>query len=183
MRDPKDRTSVFIALVLRHNPEAANLTLDKHGWADVRALVRGVRQAQGISFDIEALREIVANDEKGRYRFSDDGMRIRANQGHSVAVDVELTAQIPPPILFHGTARKFAQSIKADGLLPQNRLYVHLSEDLETALSVGARHGAPVVFQIDAAAMGEAGHIFYRSENGVWLCKGVPARYLSFVHP
>ena len=167
----------FLSLVLRHNPSAAHIRLDAHGWADVEELLAGCARA-GKKLDRETLERIVRENDKQRYSLSEDGGRIRANQGHSVPVDVELREEVPPDRLYHGTASRFLGSIRGQGITRQSRQYVHLSGDLETAWRVGARHGAPVVLPVDAAAMARDGHRFYRSENGVWLCGGVPWRYV-----
>ena len=167
----------FISLVLRHEPSAAGISLDENGWADVARLIEGVNRT-GRSLDMEALERIVRENSKGRYSFSDDRTRIRANQGHSVAVDVELVAQMPPDVLYHGTATRFLQAILHDGLIPRGRQHVHLSADTATAENVGSRHGKPMVLAIDAAAMVRDGHIFWLSENGVWLCLQVPRQYV-----
>ena len=170
-------TSRFISLVLRHKPSAAGITLDCHGWADVNELIAGVAKRHPI--DMRLLEEIVENDGKGRYSFSEDKTKIRANQGHSVDVDVELEELTPPDVLYHGTAEKYIGSILKSGLVPKSRLYVHLSRDTETAIKVGKRHGTPVVLAIDAKAMSEDGAVFYISKNGVLLTKEVPPRYLK----
>ena len=170
--------SVFISLVLRHEPEAAGITLDEHGWAQVDELIDGMN-SRGRAIDLELLKQIVAEDEKGRYRFSEDGTLIRANQGHSIPVDVELKEAEPPAVLYHGTAERFMESIMDQGLMPMSRLYVHLSKDYETAVKVGKRHGTPVVLTVDAAKMAEDGEKFYISDNGVWLTKKVGAEYLG----
>ena len=129
------------------------------------------------------LKEIVATDEKQRYSFSTDRTLIRANQGHSIPVDVELEKKEPPEVLFHGTGEKSVSSIKEKGLLPMERLYVHLSKDTETAVKVGKRHGKPVVFHVDAGQMYKDGYEFYQSVNGVWLTREVPPKYLnSFIY-
>jgi putative RNA 2'-phosphotransferase len=164
----KRTTSKFISLVLRHKPQAANLTLDENGWADVD---KPVTPAD--------LKEIVESSDKQRFSFNDDGTKIRANQGHSVQVDVELKEAHPPAVLYHGTAERFISSIKSNGLQPQTRLHVHLSADEDTAVKVGRRHGKPVVLIIDAAKMSAGGFKFYLSENGVWLTEHVPAEYLK----
>ena len=171
------RISKYISLILRHKPEVIGIQLDAHGWADVNALLAGISKKYPINRDM--LDEIVGRDEKQRYSFSEDGTKIRANQGHSVQVDVELTLTEPPETLYHGTARRFAASIEAQGLLPRSRLYVHLSPDLETAEKVGRRHGEPVIYLVDAGRMHRDGYRFYLSANGVWLTKVVPAAYLK----
>lgn len=172
-------TSRFISLVLRHKPSCAGITLDAHGWADVNELIAGVNKKHPL--DMRLLEEIVATDEKGRYSFNEDKTKIRANQGHSIDVDVELEELTPPDVLYHGTAEKYVQSILKDGLMPRSRLYVHLSRDADTARVVGKRHGAPVVFAIDAGAMADDGVKFFISKNGVWLTKTVPTRYLKLI--
>ena len=164
--------SKMIALILRHKPETIGITLDEHGWANVDELLKGV----GIYMD--TLELIVKTDDKQRYSFNEDKTLIRANQGHSVPVDVELEEVKPPEFLWHGTGEKYVQSICGEGLIPKSRLYVHLSLDEETAVDVGKRHGKPVLFRIDAVKMYEDGYKFYLSKNGVWLTKCVPAEYL-----
>ncbi len=169
--------SKYISLILRHNPGVIGITLDEHGWADVEKLIAGVNTTYTLNMEI--LEEIVRTDNKQRYSFNADKTLIRANQGHSVQVDVELAQAAPPDILYHGTGEKFAASIDEQGLIPKSRLYVHLSKDTETALSVGSRHGNPVVYQIDAKSMAEQGYGFFLSVNGVWLTKRVPPEFLT----
>ena len=170
-------TSKFISLILRHRPEVIGITLDEHGWADVDELISGVSKTHRLNREI--LERIVAEDEKQRYSFSEDGKLIRANQGHSVPVDVELEEVVPPEVLYHGTGVKYKDSIDAQGLIPKSRLYVHLSGDPETARKVGQRHGKPVVYKVHAAEMHRDGYRFFRSVNGVWLTKAVPNKYLE----
>ena len=169
----------FLSLVLRHEPQAAGITLDQHGWADVEALIAGVRRT-GRTIDRETLERIVRENSKHRYAFNDGHTKIRASQGHSIAVDVELRSAQPPEILYHGTAQRFLSPIRREGLKPMGRQYVHLSKDRETATAVGQRHGTPVVLTVNAAAMVQDGAVFYLSENGVWLCKAIDVRYLKF---
>ena len=173
------RTSKFISLILRHKPETIGITLDEHGWADVRELIDGINAVPGHHLDMESLKEIVRTDEKQRYSFDEDETLIRANQGHSIPVDVELQEAVPPEVLYHGTGEKYVPSIEAQGLLPKSRLYVHLSADTETARKVGQRHGRPVIYTVNCAAMVKDGYKFYLSANRVWLTKKVPAHYLS----
>lgn len=173
MRD----TSQFISLVLRHKPEAAGITLDEHGWADVEALISGACE-NGVPLDKETLDEIVRTDNKQRYSFNEDGTLIRANQGHSIPVDVELEEKMPPDVLYHGTGEKYVSSIEKQGLIPKSRLYVHLSSDVDTAKKVGSRHGKPVIYTVDCRKMSEDGYRFFLSANGVWLTKSVPTEYL-----
>lgn len=169
--------SKFISLILRHKPEVIGISLDGHGWANVDELLAGIRRTRPI--DMEILEEVVRTDEKQRYTFNGDHTRIRANQGHSIQVDVELEEAEPPEYLFHGTGCKYVESIDQTGLIPKSRLYVHLSGDQETAMKVGKRHGEPVVYQVAAGAMARAGHKFWRSANGVWLTKRVLPEYLE----
>lgn len=174
----EERLSVFLSLVLRHQPEAAGITLDEHGWADVEDLIQGI-SGTGRPMDMELLEDIVRTDEKGRYSFNEDRTLIRANQGHSIPVDVELTETTPPQVLYHGTASRFEQAILEQGLKPMSRLYVHLSGDAKTALTVGRRHGNPVVFEVDSGRMSRDGEHFYISQNGVLLTKRVKPEYLK----
>lgn len=175
--DADTRIGRYLCLILRHHPEKAGITLDEHGWADVEELIAGV--SRHWPMDRARLEEIVRTDGKQRYSFSADGRLIRANQGHSIPVDVELPLTRPPELLWHGTGEKYTASIDAHGLLPQNRLYVHLSGDAETARTVGRRHGRPVLYRVRSGQMWEDGLPFYRSVNGVWLTEAVPVRYLE----
>ena len=172
-----EKTSRYISFLLRHRPEAAGLTLDEHGWANTTELIECVSKTRHITLTL--LEQIVSTDEKQRYAFNEDKSLIRANQGHSIPVDVELIPSTPPKKLWHGTAKKYVDSIDENGLLSQTRLYVHLSADYQTAVTVGRRHGEPVVYTIDSAQMYADGYIFYKSVNGVWLTKNVPAIYLE----
>ncbi len=173
-----DRLSVFISLVLRHQPDAAGIRLDEHGWANVDELIEGINNT-GRKINIDILEEIVRTDNKQRYSFNQDKTLIRANQGHSIPVDVELEEKQPPQYLYHGTADRFLPAIMSEGLKPMSRLYVHLSKDEETAVKVGKRHGKPVVLKIKAEEMWKDGIKFYRSQNGVWLTKYVDKKYID----
>lgn len=166
-----------MSLILRHKPDAIGITLDEHGWANVDELIAGI--AKDNEFNMEILEEIVRTDEKQRYSFNTDKTLIRANQGHSIPVDVELEEKEPPEILWHGTGEKFVASIDAQGLIPKSRLYVHLSKDEETAVKVGTRHGKPVLYKVKAREMFREGYKFYLSVNGVWLTEEVPVKYLE----
>lgn len=170
-------TSKFLSLILRHKPQLVGLELDEHGWANVEELIRRVNRKRPL--DLPTLEQIVATDEKQRYSFSADGKLIRANQGHSIPVDVELEELEPPEILYHGTARRYGAPIASQGLLKMSRLYVHLSSDVETAEKVGRRHGKPMIFRVESLRMFNDGYKFYRSVNGVWLTEHVPAKYLK----
>lgn len=168
----------YMALLLRHKPESAGLVLDEHGWADVTELLACIAEnKEPISFD--RLCEIVKNDNKQRYSFNEDKSKIRANQGHSIKVDVELKTAIPPEYLYHGTAERFTQSIDEQGLLHKSRLYVHLSKDTDTARKVGIRHGKPFIYRVKSGEMSRDGYTFFLSENGVWLTETVPVQYLE----
>lgn len=170
-------TSRYIALILRHKPETIGISLDEHGWANVNELISGIAKTQ--PFDMSMLKEIVETDNKQRYSFNEDMTLIRANQGHSIPVDVELEKKTPPTILYHGTAEKYEAAIDEQGLIPKSRLYVHLSADIDTARKVGERHGKPIIYEVMAGKMNEAGIDFYKSVNGVWLTKGVNIEYLK----
>lgn len=174
----KQRTSRFLSLILRHRPESVGIALDANGWAEAAALLDGMRAA-GHPLTRAALAAIVAADEKGRYAFNADRSKIRAVQGHSRPVDLQLDPAVPPALLFHGTVARSVPSIRKSGLLPGSRQHVHLSADRETAIRVGERRGRPVVLTVDAAAMSDAGHRFYLSENGVWLTDRVPAAFIA----
>lgn len=170
-------TSKFISLILRHKPEAIGITLDEHGWANVNELIEGISKTQPI--DMATLEQIVEEDEKQRYSFNEDKTLIRANQGHSIPVDVELEEKEPPEFLYHGTGEKYVASIDVQGLIPKSRLYVHLSSDSDTAKKVGQRHGSPVIYVVNSGRMFRDGYTFYQSVNGVWLTKEVPLHYLD----
>ena len=171
------RLSKFLSRVLRHDPASIGLTLDAQGWADVDALLSGAKRA-GVPLTPELLQRVVAENDKQRFSLSADGRRIRANQGHSIPVDLGLAPRRPPAHLYHGTADRFVDSIRRDGLRPQRRNHVHLSPDAATATRVGARHGRPVVLVIEAERLHADGHVFYLAENGVWLTDRVPPEYI-----
>jgi len=172
------RLSKFISKILRHDPASVGIVLDKNGWAYADELISGLNR-RGHPINREILERIVRENNKQRYSFNEDRTKIRANQGHSVDVDVELKKAAPPAALYHGTAAQFLEGIRKDGISRQRRQHVHLSPDPETAAVVGRRHGKAVVLQINAAAMAEAGFDFWLSENGVWLCEGVPPEYIG----
>lgn len=173
------RLSKFLSLVLRHKPETIGLYLNAQGWADVAELLSKAK-AHGVTLTRPQLEQIVATNDKQRFAFSPDGQCIRANQGHSIRVDLGLEPQLPPPHLYHGTATRFLDSIRQQGLLARGRDHVHLSADAATAVRVGQRHGIPVVLTIQAGAMHDAGLLFYRSANGVWLVSHVPLNFIAF---
>lgn len=169
-------TSKFVSLILRHKPETIGIQLDEHGWANVEELIAGISKTR--EFNREILEEIVQTDSKQRFTFNEDKTKIRANQGHSISVDVELSEAIPPETLWHGTGEKYVASIDQQGLIPKGRLYVHLSSDAATATKVGSRHGKPVLYIVKTKKMHDDGYKFFLSKNGVWLTKEVPVKYL-----
>ena len=171
------KLSRFLSLVLRHKPETIGLELDQQGYAEVDLLIKKMNQ-YGKNIDLETLQYIVATNNKKRYAFNEAGDKIRANQGHSIKVDLGYTPQTPPAILYHGSARRFVSSIFNTGLDKRKRHHVHLSADLKTASKVGQRHGQLVIFEVLAKEMHEAGFSFYVSTNGVWLTDKVPVQYL-----
>ena len=174
-----NRISKFLSLVLRHEPEKIGIVLDEHGWTDCHELIQAAAR-HGVQFDHATLLEIVRASDKQRFALSEDGTRIRANQGHSVKVDLALTPQPPPESLYHGTVEKFIAAIRSTGLHKGERHHVHLSPDLTTATKVGERRGKPVILTIRAAAMANAGHPFFLSDNGVWLTDAVPPEFIEF---
>lgn len=171
------RISKYLSRHLRHEPGSLGLELAPGGWVGVDELLEACAR-RGLPVSREELEEVVARNDKRRFSFDETGARIRANQGHSVEVDLQLERAQPPPVLYHGTGERSVGPITAEGLRRMGRHHVHLSADAETARRVGARHGRPVVFAVDAARMAEAGHEFYVSANGVWLVERVPAEYL-----
>lgn len=172
-----NKLSRFMSLILRHRPESIGISLDEHGWANVDELLSGIGEQHPI--DMDMLEEIVRADKKQRYSFNEDKTLIRANQGHSIPVDVELDEVSPPEELWHGTGEKYVQDIETEGLLPKSRLYVHLSNDRDTAFKEGQRHGKPVLYIVRSREMYRDGYKFYLSKNGVWLTKAVPVKYLQ----
>jgi len=180
MEDKQIKISKYLAKHLRHSPRAIGLTLQPGGWVGVDALLAATAR-NGFPLTYEELVDCVASDNKQRYSFDISGEMIRANQGHSVAVDLQLEAQEPPPLLFHGTVKRFLVSIQEFGLVRGKRHHVHLSRDLETARKVGSRRGAPVILQVDSRQMHQDRHPFYCSANGVWLTDTVPPQYLTLL--
>ena len=179
MSSSEKSLSKFLSLILRHKPATILLSLDENGWAKVDELIKQANLYK-VPLTHESLCRIVETNDKKRFVFSEDGLMIRANQGHSISVDLQLTEAEPPPLLYHGTALKNIDSIKANGLLKRQRHHVHLSEDRLTAKSVGGRYGKPIVIGVNAGEMYRSGFKFFQSENGVWLTDYVPAHYLDF---
>lgn len=174
------KVSKYLSKHLRHTPHRLGLTLSPGGWVSVENLLSACA-AHKFFITRNELEKVVANNDKQRFSFDATGTLIRANQGHSVAVDLQLESQIPPDLLYHGTGENSVNSILQTGLLKMSRHHVHLSSNVETARKVGMRHGRPVIFAVDAAAMHQTGFVFYCSENGVWLVDAVPTEYLTLV--
>lgn len=174
------RTSKFLSKYLRHQPQALGLALEAGGWVRVDDLLAAAAR-HGMPLSRPELAEVVARNNKQRFAFDEHGERIRANQGHSVPVDLQLPPSVPPDVLFHGTSERSVEAIRRDGLRKMRRHHVHLSPDVPTAIAVGCRHGRPAVFAVRAGAMHAAGTPFYRSENGVWLVEAVPREYLDLL--
>ena len=170
-------TSKFLSLILRHEPERVGLTLGDGGWVSVDALLACCAQARK-PISLELLKEVVATNDKQRFAFSEDGLLIRANQGHSVSVDLGLEPSIPPDVLYHGTASRFLDSIWQEGLQKRARHHVHLTANLDVAIAVGQRHGKVVILEIDARQMHLDGHQFFQADNGVWLVDSVGVGYM-----
>lgn len=177
---PEDLKAIskFLSLILRHQPETIGLDLDTQGWANVDELIEKAHQ-HGKQLSRDRIVDVVTNNDKQRFSLSEDGLKIRANQGHSLTVDLALIAKQPPDVLYHGTATRFLDAILAEGLKPLARQHVHLSHDKEMAIKVGQRHGKPVVLEVAALMMQQDGYTFYLSDNQVWLTAHVPADYLA----
>ena len=173
------KLSRFLSGVLRHNPGKIGITLDKNGWVEVSKLLQGFKE-RGREVTIEDIEFIVENNNKKRFEFSEDKGSIRACQGHSIDIDLDLSPIFPPEILYHGTAIQTVKYIQSGGIERMSRDFVHLSADFETAIKVGQRHGKPIVLEIDAKKMYENGMTFYVSNNGVWLTDFVPKDYITF---
>jgi putative RNA 2'-phosphotransferase len=165
--------------VLRHNPDKLGITIDGNGWTSVEMLLQKINTGE-YSLSMEELEEVVATNTKKRFSFNEDKTQIRANQGHSIKVDLALQPKQPPTYLYHGTVEKFMQSIREKGLLKGSRHHVHLSADKETATNVGSRRGKPIILTIKSGDMHAQNHTFYQSENGVWLTETVPTEYIEF---
>ncbi|AZC09517.1 RNA 2'-phosphotransferase [Acinetobacter nosocomialis] len=173
--------SQYLSFILRHKPEEIDLTLDHEGWANIEELISKSQPIKNITLDEEIIKNIVSTSDKKRFQISDDGKFIRAVQGHSTtSVDITLNKLIPPTYLYHGTAQRFIDSIKEQGLISMDRQYVHLTENKDTALSVGTRYGKPEILIINALKMHNSGFNFFQAENGVWLVKHVPVDFITF---
>ncbi|NVJ92622.1 MAG: RNA 2'-phosphotransferase [Methylocystaceae bacterium] len=180
MSNQLDQISKFLSFVLRHKPDAIGLKLDENGWANIDELIeKSSNEETGPELTKGLICRVVENNKKKRFAISEDGRCIRANQGHSIRVNLELQPQLPPEILYHGTASRFLKSILAEGLKAGKRQHVHLSADMETAEEVGKRYGKPVILKINAQVMNEKGYQFFLSENGVWLTDFVPIAFIN----
>lgn len=166
-------TGKYMSLLLRHSPEKENLDMDRFGWIPVKQLI------SRLDITMSDLEEIVEENNKQRFSFNSDKTKIRANQGHSVDIDLQLTEVKPTNTLYHGTATKFLSSIYKDGLIKGKRQHVHLSDNEKTATQVGSRHGTVYILNIDSEKMYDDGYKFYKSDNGVWLTDFVPREYIT----
>ena len=174
----KDRKlSKFLSLILRHRPEVLGITLDEYGWASTQEIIDKM-QEKGRPASLEMIQEVVRDNDKQRFKLSEDNSRIRANQGHSIKIDLNLTPLPPPPVLYHGTAVKNRTAILKEGIQKRNRQHVHLSADRATAQKVGQRHGKPIIFVVNTYKMYQEGILFYQSDNGVWLTDYVAPIFL-----
>jgi putative RNA 2'-phosphotransferase len=182
MLNQKQLTSLskFISLVLRHKPETIGLTLDEKGWADTTTLIDKMN-SKGLKISMELLEHVVATNSKKRFSFNEDKTKIRASQGHSIDINLQLSPVQPPAVLYHGTGERSIASILQNGMQKRNRQHVHLSADIETAIHVGKRHGKPVVLIVEAAKMHTEDFEFYLSANGVWLTDNVPSKYFRMI--
>lgn len=177
MKD-KESISKFLSYVLRHNPGSIYLTMDKNGWVEINELISHADKYKNIHLTDEILRDIVDTNDKKRFAVDEANNRIRASQGHSIDIDLGLESRVPPDILYHGTAGRFLDAILKDGLKAMSRQHVHLSKDEKTAVTVGKRHGKPVVLEILAGEMYKKDFVFYLSDNQVWLVDSVPREYI-----
>jgi putative RNA 2'-phosphotransferase len=181
-KSEQTKISKFLSYVLRHKPDAIGLQLDSNGWADIDELISKANDSGELeALSIEQLKEVVADSDKQRFIISDEDNKIRANQGHSIKIDLQLKGVTPPETLYHGTAERFMENINRDGLKPGERHHVHLSADIDTANAVGQRYGKPVILKIKALLMHQQGFKFFLSENGVWLTDKVPVEFIESI--
>jgi putative RNA 2'-phosphotransferase len=172
------QTAKFLSFILRHKPESIGITLDRHGWGSVSEIIR--QSDQKLQLSQSLIEKVVSSDKKKRFSLSFDKKLIRANQGHSIDVDLELEPRKPPPILYHGTAKRFMTSILSEGLKPGQRHHVHLSENPSNAEEVGRRYGSPVILAVSSEEMHDRGYAFYLSDNNVWLTEKVPPEFITY---
>lgn len=177
-----EETSRTVAYILRHDPAFARLEMDKRGWVRTDELLKGL-ELHRVFIDFEKLAYIVETDGKGRYSFNEDKSAVRANYGHSIPVEIEMEERTPPAELYHGTAEKSLSGIMEKGILRRSRLYVHLSADIQTAISVGKRHGRPVVLVVDTEKMRKDGYKFFVAPNGTWQSADIPPHYIKSIIP
>ena len=170
--------SKFLSLVLRHKPEVIDLTLDENGWADIKELITKA-SAKDVILSQEIIKVVIETNDKQRFTYNDVKSKIRANQGHSIKIDIDLESVEPPSLLYHGTAKRNIDSILEKGIDKRNRQHVHLSNEIETAKNVGSRHGKPIIIIIDASQMHRDGIKFYLLKNKVWLTEFVDAKYIT----
>lgn len=173
----RTKISKFLSLVLRHKPEEIGIVLDSNGWASINEIISKTNE---YNLDFDKIKEVVETNDKNRFTISNDQSKIRANQGHSISVDLDLKEKEPPEILYHGTATRFIESIRKQGLCAQERNHLHLSDNIKTAMEVGQRYGKPIILKIHAHEMYIEGAKFYLSENDVWLTKNVPIKFIVF---
>lgn len=169
----------LLSLVLRHKPETLSLTLDQNGWVETNILLEALKN-KGFDTSMEDLEKIVIENNKQRFIFNEDKTKIKANQGHSIKIDLELRLVVPPEALYHGTTYRFLKAIKEEGLKKMKRHHVHLSEDFDTAKTVGERRGEAIILYIDSYQMQLDGYEFFKTANNVWLTDSVPAKYIKF---
>ncbi|OOE77140.1 RNA 2'-phosphotransferase [Salinivibrio sp. ML290] len=177
-----NRISKFLSLILRHNPEAIGIKLDSNGWANIEEIItktNKIRHNEFRTLHSSLIKEVVRKNDKKRFSVSTDEKYIRANQGHSLHVDLQLQPTSPPEVLYHGTASRFLTSITKHGLKPQQRQHVHLSTDVDAAIAVGQRYGKPIVLRVKAQLMSKQGFEFYQAKNNVWLTNSVPEKFIS----
>ncbi|MFM2483476.1 RNA 2'-phosphotransferase [Celerinatantimonas sp. YJH-8] len=180
-----NQISKFLSLILRHKPDTIGIELDSNGWANIEEIIIKTNKFKydGISpLNLPLIKEVVKNNDKKRFSISEDGEYIRANQGHSINVDLQFQPISPPETLYHGTATRFLTSITEHGLKSQQRQYVHLSTDVETAITVGQRYGNPIVLEVKAQLMYKQGFKFYQAKNNVWLIDNVPSEFISLIN-
>lgn len=177
MKDKTKRTSKLLSYVLRHNPAELDLELDENGWVSITRLISNAN-AKGKDITRDLIEKVVITNDKQRFAISDDGKMIRANQGHSIEIKLDLKPSVPPAVLLHGTAEKNLGLITSSGLKKMNRHHVHLSECEKTASAVGRRYGKLVLLQVDTNKMISDGYEFFKSENNVWLVDSVPSQYI-----
>ena len=173
------KISKFLSLILRHSPQTIHLNMDKNGWVNVDEIIHNAYKYKNIYLTMDIINTVVENNDKQRFKISEDGKKIRACQGHSIKIDLELESKTPTDVLYHGTSNRIIESIWRDGIKPMKRQYVHLSQSEEIALTVGKRHGEPILLHIDAKNMYKDGYKFYLSENKVWLVEKVPVVYIK----